>query len=109
MTEKRLGKISKVIFGKGGYQDAQFGIWFVFEFDGCIVTSGHGVWGGSPSERSKWTLESKKKEMSEIMLYIEELMTLANVTQIQDLKGVPVEVTLTDNKFDDFRILTEVI
>lgn len=106
-----LGKITKVQFGMGGYQDAQFGIWFQLGNDGWGVGDGRGVWAGKPSSNAQWTLMDKEKMMGEIMAYIEDLMTKAKVSKLEDLKGVPIEITFDSpyGKIDSWRILTEVI
>ncbi len=109
--DKQLGKITSVRFGHGGYQDAQFGIWFQFGNDGWGCGSGKGVWQGGPSTGAKWTMADKEKTCAEIMLYIEDLMRQAKVADVKDLKGVPVELTF-DKPFgtlESWRILTEVI
>ncbi len=107
--DKQLGKISSVRFGGGGYQDAQFGIWFYFEMKGSACGTGQGVWKGKPSSGAKWTMESKLKTMGEIMLYIEELMKKAKVADINDLVGVPVELSFENMRLSEWRILEEVL
>lgn len=106
---KELGKISTVIFGKGGYQDAQFGIWLYFDMNGSGIGDGRGVWQGKPSASAKWTMADKEKAMGKIMLYVEDLMSKAKVSKVEDLKGIPVEVTIDGSRFESFRILTEVL
>jgi hypothetical protein len=43
------------------------------------------------------------------MRYISKLLNEAKVHNVYELKGIPVEVTLENNTFKDFRILTEVL
>ena len=95
----------------GGYKDAQFGIWFQLGNDGWGVGDGKGVWCGNPSEHAKWTLADKHKIMGEIMQYIEDLMADAKVSNVNDLKGIPVEITFDSpyGKMLSWRILKEVI
>lgn len=107
--KKELGKIRNVVLGLGGYQDAQIGIWFTFGGDGWGVSNGRGVWQGNPSSSAKWTMEDKLKSMGEIMLYIEGLLKEAKVSDVNDLIGIPVEITFEGGKLDSWRILTEVI
>jgi hypothetical protein len=106
---KVLGKISSVRFGSGGYQDAQFGIWFSFEGDGCGCGYGRGVWQGDPSSHANWSMTDKQKVMGEVMLYIEKIMEQAKCSEVHELKGKPVELSFEGNRLADWRILTEVI
>lgn len=109
--KKELGRIEKVIFGSGGYQGAQFGIWFSFNCNSSCCGDGRGVWQGPPSSSAKWNIEDKKREMGAIMLYIEEIMSQAKVGRVEDLKGKPVQCTFDDsgNRLESWRILTEVL
>ena len=106
-----LGKITSVRFGMGGYQDAQFGIWFQLGGDGWGVGDGRGVWAGKPSDHAKWTIKDKQREMGVIMLYIETLLTEGKVSNISELKGIPVEITFDSpyGRMLSWRILKEVI
>lgn len=104
-----LGKIQSVKFGSGGYQNAQFGIWFTFGADGWGVSDGMGVWQGKPSDSAKWTEQDKKEKMFEIMEYIERLLKEAKVSEVHELEGVPVEIKWDGMALKSWRILTEVI
>lgn len=108
---KELGKIIAVYFGSGGYQDAQFGVWFKLGADGWGVGDGRGSWQGEPSSSAKWTMADKSKAQGEIMLWIEDLMRQAKVSDIAELKGIPIEVTFDSpyGKMLEWRILTEVL
>lgn len=105
----KLGKIRGVKFGFGGYQDAMFGIWFDLGGEHWGVGNGRGVWQGKPSDGAKWTIEDKKKELAEIMLYVEQLLSEAKVDSVHQLEGIPVELTWEGQCLKSFRILTEVI
>lgn len=112
-NEKKLGKISKVSFGLGGYQEAMLGIHFSFSFDGCGIGHTESYW--SPAiiectEHCKWTEEDRSRNFDEIMRYVAQLLSDAKVRTVDQLQGIPVEVTLKDfNTFKSFRILTEVL
>ena len=106
---KSLGKITSVRFGSGGYKDAQFGIWFGFSC-GCVcVGDGRGVWQKDADEYSKWTNEDKDKEMVSIMRYIQDLLGQAQVSEVHELIGQPVEIKWNGSALESWRILTEVI
>lgn len=113
---KELGKIKSVKFGIGGYQDAMFGAFFCFELgggsSGICDGGGHATW--SPSmikcdSYSKWTEEDRDKTFAETCRYLDNLLSEAKVSNVYDLEGKPVEVTIVDGTFKSWRLLTEVI
>lgn len=106
-----LGKIMHVRFGSGGYQNSQFGIWFQLGNDVWGVGDGKGSWSGNPSSHDKWTIEDKIKQQGDIMIWIEELMKQAKVSEINKLIGIPIEITFDSpyGKMLSWRILTEVL
>jgi len=112
-NEKKLGRISKVSFGLGGYQEAMLGIHFQFSFEGSGIGTSECYW--SPelikcSDKCQWTEEDRSKAFDEIMRYVAKLLSDAKVMTVDQLQGIPVEVALKDfNSFDSFRILTEVL
>ena len=116
--KKELGKISHISFGKGGYQDAQFGIWFQFTMQGSGVCDGEGFWTTKWSEHCKWTNESRIKYFGELVMKIAKWCEEAKVGSVDQLKGIPVELTFDGddpsesnwgNKLTSWRILKEVL
>jgi hypothetical protein len=111
MTEKRIGKIRKITCGHGGYQDAMIG--FTIDLgsdkDSWGVGDFRGMWAMERSERCKWTEADRLKQLGETMMWISDLLAKANKTHMDQLKGVPVEVTFNDNTLESWRILTEAI
>lgn len=110
MIEKKLAKIIGVKTGFCGYQDAQFG--FELRFGGDDWSHGawmRGHWGMEPSVGAKWTVEDQTKAWGEAMRAILEIMKQAKVKEVGQLLGKPVELTIEDGGFKDFRILTEVL
>ena len=110
--EKRLGKITSVRFGYGGYQDAMLGL---------SVSLGDGSWGVGDfkgnwdaelikhTEHTKWTEEDRSKGYDETMRFLSKLLKEAKVDTVDKLKDIPVEVTFDGNLLKEWRILTEVI
>lgn len=96
--------------GKGGYQDAMFGITFHFRFDG---NSGIGDfwcgWNSEPDKYAKWTNLERLAHLSNCFERFRRLMNDAKASDIRELEGKPVEVTLDDMKLHSWRILTEVL
>jgi len=105
----KLGKIRSVKFGFGGYQDAQFGVWFTLGGDCWEVGDGSGVWQKDADENTKWTQEDKEKEMIKIMKYISDLLYQAKVSEVHELEGKPVEIEWNGKCLKSWRLLTEVI
>lgn len=114
---KQLGKISSVYFGIGGYQDAMIGIHFDFSMDGSGVGDSKCAWDAETVKWSKncqWDEYKRNEWYAEIVRYISKLLKDAKKTKVEDLKGVPVELTfdgdgLCGSKLESWRILTEVI
>ena len=111
---KEIGKIQRVSFGHGGYQDAMIGLSLTLGSDsgwgvGAFVS---GFW--SPaliecSEHCKWTEEDRKKAQNEMVEKICALLKDAKVDTVDKLLGKPVEVTFDGMTLKDWRILTEAI
>ncbi len=111
MSNKEIGKITSVSFGKGGYQDAMLGISIGLGSDkACWGTSDYwGFWDMEPDKYTKWTIDDKNKALAEMVIKIGKVLTDAKVYDINELVGKPVEVVFEDNTLKSWRILTEVI
>lgn len=111
--EKQLGKIEKVWFGYGGYQECQLGIFFSLSFGKCCGTStGMSDWDFNLiewSKHSKWTEVDRDASFAKICRYISDLLRDAKVGSIEELVGKPVEVTANGMQLKSWRILTEVL
>ncbi len=112
---KQLGKITSVHFGKGGYQDCQFGLFINLEFigSGCCaqIVSGWDAASMPRSEYAKWTEEDRSKGHDELCRKVSQLIKDAQVDHVQQLINKPVEATFDSpfGQLTDWRILTEVI
>ena len=110
--EKRLGKITSVKFGHGGYQDACLGLLVSLGGDGWGVGDFKGIWDAEMIEVSKytkWTEADRSKGYDETMRFLSKLLKEAKVDSVDRLKGIPVEVTFDGMLLQEWRILTEVI
>jgi hypothetical protein len=110
--EKKLGKIINIHFGLGGYQDAQIGIHLTLGNNGWGVNHSHCAWDEETvewSKNSQWSEEDRDKSYSEILRYVSKLLNDAKVSSVDELKGIPVEVTTEGNILIEWRILTEVL
>lgn len=109
---KELGRIQKVWFGHGGYQDACIGINFTLGGDSWGVGDSRTAWDPQMIECSanaKWTEADRDKQLVEIMRYTSSLLADAKVHNVADLKGIPVEVTFDGMALKSWRILKEVL
>lgn len=111
MNDKRIGKIRRVSFGKGGYQDACIGVTFDLGSDkeSWGVGDFWGAWSIKRSEYCKWTEEDRIKQLGEMVMRINGILHDAKVTKLEQLAGVPIEATFDDRMLKEWRILTEVI
>jgi len=112
MEEKALGKIEKVYFGYGGYQDMQFGLTVVLSFDGCgSVDFISGGWGETVQvdQYTKWTEKDRQIQRAKMVKEIDKLLKDAKVKTIDELKGKPIEITNEGLTLKSWRILTEVL
>ena len=110
--EKRLGKITSVNFGLGGYQDAMLGLTIGLGNGSWGVSDFKGTWDAETIERdeyTKWTEEDRTKGYDETMRYLSKLFKDAKVSCVYKLKNIPVEVTFDGNLLKEWRILTEVL
>ena len=108
MIKKKLGKISSVKFGIGGYQEAQMSFDLTFDMNGTSVGTGFGFW-ADWDHNCEWSLADQKTCFAEMVEFIRDTLRKAKVTEVHELLGIPVEVTLDGNTFKSFRILEEVL
>ena len=112
MTEKKIGKISRCVFGVGGYQDAMMGLHFTFEGKGWGVGHTNSTWDPNHvevTEHTKWTEEDRSQHFDEQVRLLSDLLKDAKKSFVHELQGTPVEVTFEGNNLKSFRILTEVL
>lgn len=107
--ETRLGKIQSIKIGLCG---AQLGVSIVLGSgkDCWGVQDCRSFWGDPPVDGAKWTSEQQRKFFGETFLWIGEILTAANKKTVDELVGVPVEVTFEDGLImKSWRVLEEVI
>jgi hypothetical protein len=111
MLRKELGKISRIDFGYGGYQEVQFGLSLSFEGKGWGVGTFIGAWSTDMKvdKHTKLTEEDRDKQFTHVMREANRFLREAKKQEIHQLVGVPVEVSFEDMRLCDWRILTEVL
>ena len=106
---KELGKISKATFGYGGYQDAMIGISFTLGGEGWGVCDFWGDWSIKRSEGAKWSEDDRIKLLGAMVMRLNTLLQQAKVSEVNQLVGIPVEVTFENNTLSSWRVLKEVL
>ena len=106
---KELGKISKATFGYGGYQDAMIGISFTLGGEGWGVCDFWGDWSIKRSEGAKWSEDDRIKLLGAMVMRLNTLLQQAKVSEVNELVGIPVEVTFENNTLSSWRVLKEVL
>jgi hypothetical protein len=110
--ETKLGKIEKVEFGVGGYQEAMIGLHVTISGDGWGVCDTTSAWDAETikhSEHCKWTENDRSKQYDDIVRFVSKLLKQAKVKSISSLKGIPVETIFEGNSLKEWRILEEVL
>ncbi len=103
-----IGKIKSISLGHGGYQDAMIGVTFDLGGKSWGVGDFWGYW-SQWSEGCKWTEDEQVIKLGEMVMKINRLLQDANVSDLNDLVGKPVQVEFEHNSLIDWRILTEAI
>lgn len=108
MIETKLGKITKAEFGRIHDRPSFFGLIIGFGGEswgvGCITHT------SNMSDSCTWRQPKTRSEyITDIMYFVYKLLETADVNNVSELKGIPVEVTLDSGVLKDFRILTEVL
>ena len=107
--EKRIGKIERISFGFGGYQDAQIGLSVTLSGDGWGVGDFWGEWAIDRSEHCKWTEHDRITGLGETTMRVRDLLRDAKKKTVDQLRGIPVEVTFDGLALKNWRILKEAI
>jgi hypothetical protein len=107
--EKMLGKITSAEYGQYSDRGFLFGLQLCFQMESGSVCCG-GRYTVNISPECKW--DSHQQRLEAFMFSLEELNSIlkaAKVNYVSQLINKPVEITLVDRTFKDFRILTEVL
>lgn len=109
MDEKKLMRISDVRFGTVSDYPFLFGLILGFQTEGSGIGCG-GKYTINMSKECKWESPlDRAKAIEKMCDEVVAILEQAKVNSVAELKGIPVEVEIKDNCFQDFRILTEVL
>lgn len=107
MTEsKYLGHIKSANLGHDG--DGRFGLSIEFACDGYGSQTFVGGWATRP-EHAAWTIEDQMASYAQAMVLVRDTLTSAKRRTVDQLRGIPVEVTFDNGMLKAWRVLTEVI
>lgn len=109
MTGKLLGKISDIRFGFIPDYPFLFGLDLTFKLSDSSVIGTGGQYTVNISEACNWSEEERNAALIDMINQVIKIMKDAKITNISNLKNKPVEVSINQNTFDNFRILTEVL
>ena len=108
MIEKMLGKIDFAEYGTIKDYPFLIGLQLGFTMSGCGIMDG-GKYTVNISEQCRWEKSEREVAVTVSVEKIYKLLKEAKVNYVSELKNKPVEVTIENNTFKDFRILTEVL
>jgi len=109
MDGKQIGKIQKISFGKGGYQDVEIGVSFTLGGKAWGVNDFWGTFSDERPEFALWTEENRIKTLGETVMRLNKLLKDAKKRNIVELLNTPIEATFEGNLLKSWRVLTEVI
>lgn len=108
MTTKELGKITFAEFGTVRDYPFLIGLQLGFRMDGSAVMDG-GKYTVNISSECKWKEMNREATIIKSIEEVNRILEDAKANYVSELLNKPVEVTMEDNTFKDFRILTEVL
>ena len=109
MIKTYLGKITEAEFGLITDYPFLMGLKLEFQFDGCCCVGDGGMYTINMSDECKWETRDRREAIEEQADKVYQLLNDAKCLNVSNLKGKPVQITLKDNTFESFRILTEVL
>lgn len=107
-TTKELGKITFAEYGTIRDYPFLIGLQLGFSMGGSGVMDG-GKYTVNISPECKWGIFDREDTITKSVEEVNRILEDAKVNYVSQLINKPVEVTMENNTFKDFRILTEVL
>ena len=107
-VEKRLGKIDFAEFGTMRDYPFLIGLQLGFSMGGCGIMDG-GKYTVNISPECRWEGSERLEAVTGSIERVCKILKDAKVNYVSELINKPVEVTIVNGSFKDFRILTEVL
>lgn len=108
MTTKELGKITFAEFGTIRDYPFLIGLQLGFSMGNAGVMDG-GKYTVNISKNANWRDLNREATITKYIEEVDRILEDAKVNYVSELLNKPVEVTMENNTFKDFRILTEVL
>lgn len=108
MTTKELGKITFAEFGTIRDYPFLIGLQLGFSIGSAGIMDG-GKYTVNISPECKWKDLNREEAITKSIEEVDRILKDAKVNYVSELLNKPVEVTIENNTFKDFRILTEVL
>ena len=108
MVDKLLGKIDFAEFGTIRDYPFLIGLQLGFSMGGQGVMDG-GKYTVNITKECRWIEQNRERAIAFVVENVYEILKAAKVNYVSQLIGKPVEVTIVNRCFSDFRILTEVL
>jgi hypothetical protein len=109
MIETKLGRISNIRLGNGGYDGAMIGVSVTLSFsDSTGVGDFKGWWATYPTH-AKYSEDEWAATHAETYRWLRDLMREARVEDFTKLQGIPVEATFDGMTLQSWRVLIEVL
>ncbi len=109
ITEKKLlGKIDNAEFGLFPDRPFMYGLMLSFSLSGVGVLDG-GKYTVNISPECRWEESERQEAFTKQAEHLRGILRNAKCNYVSELKNKPVEVTIVNGTFKDFRILTEVL
>ncbi len=110
MEQKYLGKIVKAEFGTHRDRPFLMGLQLEFRFNGNSGVSCGGRHLININNECKWDSEEEKNiAFQRVLKELAFVLKEAKVNNVSELVGKPIEITIEDQMYKTFRILTEVL
>lgn len=110
MTVKQLGKITFAEFGVNKDYPFLIGLQLGFKLSDKSYIGAGGKYIININPNCKWESEKQRTEaITKTVEFVNDILKAAKVHYVSELINIPVEVTIENNCFKDFRILTEVL
>lgn len=110
MDGKFLGKIEKAEFGTWRDRPFLMGLQLEFRFDGNSGVSCGGRHLINIGEHCNWESEDEKhKAYQKVLKETNRILQDAKVNIVSELVGKPIEITIENQMYKEFRILKEVL
>lgn len=108
MVTKELGKITFAEYGTIRDYPSWIGLQLGFRMGGSAVMDG-GKYTVNISPEAKWKELNREATITKTIEEVDRILKDAKVNYVSELENKQVEVTMENNTFKDFRILTEVL